>query len=112
MATITITVTLRKTGGETQADADALTAAVVQELSGRVGSQLFLDDAEDRKLAYTITGVRETLAKDTDSALAITSDASCNVCGATIDNDPHDQAYLYCSDWCRQSANRTSRQHA
>jgi len=112
MATITITVTLRKTGGDAQADADALTAAVVEELRGAVGSQLFLDGAEDGKLAYQVTGVRETLAKDTDSALAITSDASCTVCGATIDDDPHEQARLYCSDWCQESANRTRRQHA
>ena len=112
MATITITVTLRKTGGDTQADADELTAAVVEELSREVGSQLFLDGSDDRKLAYTITGVRETLAKDTDSALATTSDASCNVCGATIENDPHEHARLYCSGQCWEEAHGISWQHA
>lgn len=109
MATITVTVRLRRTEGRNPVDVDELAAALVDEIeAGVLGTEFYVMDSAGDEATYEVTALRPTR---TDEPAVADADPlnSCAVCGTGIVSDPHGRARLYCSDACRQAAYRARR---
>jgi hypothetical protein len=107
MATVTVTITLRRTEGRTPVDVDDLAAAVASDLSDLVtGSEISASDVAGADLVYEITRVHLPRPADVDVALATVDESECQQCGAAIANHYQGRPRLYCSDACRQTAYR------
>jgi hypothetical protein len=105
MATVTVTIQLRRTEGRHPVDYDDLTDAVVQALADL--DPVDVDDVEGEPATYEITKVRHipnTGEQETETT------TPCARCGETITHmrSPIKQGRikLYCSDACRQAAYR------
>jgi hypothetical protein len=109
MATVTVTVRLRRTDGRSPVDVLDLVAALVEELEGSVlDAEFAVTDSAGEEATYEVTAVRAT-----PPGQPATADAeplnSCTVCGAPIASDRLGRPRLYCSDACRQAAYRARR---
>jgi predicted nucleic acid-binding Zn ribbon protein len=109
MATVTLTIRLRRTEGRSPVDIDDLAAALVEEIEGSV-VEFAVTDSAGEDATYEVTSLR--LARQDEPAVADDAEPmnSCAVCGAAIVSDPHGRPRLYCSDACRQAAHRARRQ--
>ena len=106
MATVTITIRLRRTEGRSPVDIEDLTAALIEELESSVLDTEFpVTDSAGEDATYEVTAVQA--ARRDEPAIADPEPTnSCAVCSAAIVSDPHGRPRLYCSDTCRQAAHR------
>jgi ferredoxin len=107
MATVTVTVTLRRTEGRTPVDVDDLADAVASDLLDLVtGSEISASSVDGEDLVYEITRVHLPRRADIDVALATVDESECRHCGAAVANHYQGRRRQYCSDACRQAAYR------
>jgi hypothetical protein len=109
MATITVTVRLRRTEGRSPVDVDHLAAALLDELeSSIIDTEFSVEDSAGEYATYEVTAV--TATKHDEPAVAHADpDNSCAWCGTSIVSDPLGRPRLYCSPACRQAAHRARR---
>jgi len=109
MATITLTIRLRRTEGRNPVDVDDLADALVEELEGSVlDAESAVTDSAGEDATYEVPALRP--ARRDEPAIADAEPMnSCALCGAAIVSDPHGRPRLYCSDACRQAAYRARR---
>jgi hypothetical protein len=106
MATVTLTISLRRTEGRNPVDIDDLAAALVEEIEGSV-LEFAVTDSAGEDATYEVTALRP--ARRDEPVADAEPMNSCAVCGAAIVSDPHGRPRLYCSDACRQAAHRARR---
>jgi hypothetical protein len=106
MATITVTVRLRRTEGRSPVDVDHLAAGLLDELeSSIIDTEFSVEDSAGEYATYEVTAV--TATKHDEPAVAHADPAnSCAWCGTSIVSDPLGRPRLYCSPACRQAAHR------
>jgi hypothetical protein len=109
MATVTITIRLRRTEGRNPVDVEDLAAALIEELESSVLDTEFpVTDSAGENATYEVTAV-QVARRDEPPVTDPEPISSCAVCGAAIVSDPHGRPRLYCSDTCRQAAHRARR---
>jgi hypothetical protein len=106
MATITVTIRLRRTEGRSPVDVDDLAAALLDELeSSIIDTEFSVEDSAGEYATYEATAVTAT-QHDEPAVAHADPNNSCARCGTSIVSDPHGRPRLYCSPACRQAAHR------
>jgi hypothetical protein len=109
MATITVTIRLRRTEGRSPVDIEDLAAALVEELDGSVlNTEFSVDDTAGDFAVYEVTSVsaRRNISPTPDSA---EPDHQCPQCGAPVHSADGGRPRIYDTPACRQAAYRTRR---
>jgi hypothetical protein len=110
MATVTVTIRLRRTEGRSPVDVEDLAAALVEELETSVlDAEFAVTDSAGEEATYEVTAIRTARGEEPPAVADAEPMNSCAVCGAAIVSDPHGRPRLYCSDACRQAAHRARR---
>jgi hypothetical protein len=109
MATVTVTIRLRRTEGRSPVDVEDLAAALVEELESSVlDSEFAVIDSAGEDATYEVTNVaaRRTGPPAPDSA---EPDHQCPQCGAPVHSADGGRPRIYDTDACRQAAYRARR---
>ncbi len=109
MATITVTVRLRRTEGRSPVEVEDLAAALIEELEGSVlDAEFSVDDTAGDVAVYEVTNVsaRRTADPAPDSA---EPDHQCPQCGAPVHSADGGRPRIYDTPACRQAAYRARR---
>jgi hypothetical protein len=106
MATITVTIRLRRTEGRSPVDVDHLAAGLLDELeSSIIDTEFSVEDSAGDYATYEVTAVTATQHDEPGVAHADPNN-SCAWCGTSIVSDPLGRPRLYCAPACRQAAHR------
>jgi hypothetical protein len=109
MATVTVTIRLRRTEGRNPVDVEDLAAALVEELETSVlDAEFAVTDSVGEDATYEVTAVRAT-PRDQPAVADADPLNSCATCGTPIASEPGGRPRLYCSSACRQAAYRARR---
>ncbi len=106
MATVTVTIRLRRTEGRSPVDVEDLAAALIDELEGSVlDAEFSVDDSAGDVAVYEVTSVtaRRTAEPAPDSAEPA---HQCPQCGAPVHSATGGRPRIYCGGTCRQIAHR------
>lgn len=109
MATITVTIRLRRTEGRNPVDVDDLAVALIDILEESVlDTEFSVDDSAGDIAVYEITAVsaRRNMTPTPDSAAP---DHQCPQCGAPVHSADGGRPRIYDSPACRQAAYRARR---
>jgi len=104
MATVTVTISLRREGRGASVDVEELAEAVVDAVAGGLDT-IDLWDSAGEEVTYEVTRVRR-LADQQQPATENDSDTTtpCEQCQTPVTQTPGARMRLYCSDACRQAA--------
>jgi hypothetical protein len=109
MATVTVTIRLRRTEGRSPVDIEDLAAALIEELESSVlDTEFAVTDSSGEDASYEVTNVtaRRTGPPAPDSA---EPDHQCPQCGAAVHSADGGRPRIYDTDACRQAAYRARR---
>lgn len=109
MATVTVTISMRRTDGRNPVDVEDLATALVDELESAIdGTEFVVTDQAGEEATYEVTGVRARAGLS-----APINDARpehpCSICGRPVVSEPGGRPRLYDTDACRQAAYRARR---
>jgi hypothetical protein len=109
MATITVTIRLRRREGRNPVDVEDLAAALIEELeSSMLNAEFPVTDSAGEDATYEVTDItaRRSAAPAADSA---EPDHQCPQCGAPVHSAPGGRPRIYDTRACQQAAYRTRR---
>jgi hypothetical protein len=109
MATITVTIRLRRTEGRNPVDIEDLADALLEELEGSVlDAEFSVDDSAGDVAVYEVTNIsaRRREGPWPDSA---DPDHPCPTCGAPVHSADGGRPRIYDTPACRQAAYRARR---
>jgi hypothetical protein len=109
MATITVTIRLRRNEGRNPVDVDDLAAALIEELESSVlDAEFAVTDSAGLDATYEVTDITAQRSADPapDSA---EPDHQCPQCGAPVHSAPGGRPRIYDSRACQQAAYRARR---
>jgi endogenous inhibitor of DNA gyrase (YacG/DUF329 family) len=107
MATVTISIRLRRSEGRSPVDPDELARTLLDELESSIlDSEFSVDDSAGDIAVYEITGVTAVHEPVDLTYVHGRAENFCARCGSAIASDPMGRPRLYCSPACRQAAHR------